>query len=365
MKKIKDILTEIERLAPLDYAEDFDNVGLLVGDKNAKIKAVLIAHDTLENVVEEAIEKDCNLIISYHPIIFKGLKSLTGKNYVERAVIKAIKNDIAIYATHTALDNSFEGMNAMICQKLKLKNRQVLIPQPQTIKKLITYVPVKEADKVRQAIFDAGGGSIGNYDHCSFNTTGKGSFKGNEDSNPVIGERGKIHYEEELQLNITYPRHKELAVLKALHQSHPYEEVAFEIYQIENKNQHIGIGMYGELETPITEKDFLIQLKKTFNLNIVRHSSLPGKPIKRVAVLGGSGSFGINAAKAVGADIFVTGDLKYHDFFRAESQLILADIGHFETEQFTKELLHSYLIKKFSNFAIVLSDKNTNPIQYT
>ncbi len=363
--KIKEILQEIEKLAPLSYAEDFDNVGLLVGNKNTEVKGILIAHDALENVVEEAIKNQCNLIISYHPIIFKGLKSLTGKNYVERAVMKAIKNDIAIYATHTALDNSFEGMNAMICKKLNLKNRHVLMHQPHTIKKLITYVPLKNADQVRQAIFDAGGGNIGNYDHCSFNLEGKGSFRGNEKSNPTLGEKGELHFEEEIQLNITFPKHRESAVISALKQAHPYEEIAYEIYQTENKNQHIGIGMIGERDKAISEKDFLQELKNTFKLSIIRHSSLLNKEINKVAVLGGSGAFGISAAKAAGADIFVTGDLKYHDFFQAENQIVLADIGHYETEQFTKELLHSYLTEKFRNFAIVLSEENTNPIQYT
>lgn len=363
--KIKNILQEIERLAPLPYAEDFDNVGLLVGDKNTAIKGVLIAHDTLEEVVQEAIDNNCNLIISYHPIIFKGLKSLTGKTYVERAVIKAIQHDIAIYATHTALDNSFDGMNAMICKKLNLKNRKILIPQADTIKKLVTYVPKKQADHVRQAIFDAGGGNIGNYDNCSFNLSGLGSFKGNEASDPTVGKKGEIHFEEEIQLNITFPRAKEGAIIQALFAAHPYEEVAYEISKLENKNQHIGIGMIGELDQAVPEGDFLKTLKETFNLSVIRHSKLLNKKVRKIAVLGGSGSFGISAAKRAGADVYVTGDLKYHDFFSAENQLILADIGHYETEQFTKELLHAYLREKFRNFAIVLSEENTNPIQYT
>lgn len=363
--KIKNILQEIEKLAPLPYAEDFDNVGLLVGDKNATVKGVLIAHDTLEEVVQEAIDKNCNLIISYHPIIFKGLKKLTGKTYVERAVMKAIRHDIAIYATHTALDNSFNGMNAMICKKLNLKNREILIPQPGTIKKLVTYVPKKDADRVRQAIFDAGAGNIGNYDNCSFNLSGLGSFKGNEQSNPTLGEKGKIHFEEETQLNFTFARDKEDAVIQALLSAHPYEEVAYEITKLDNTNQHIGIGMIGEIDQPVAETEFLKNLKETFNLSVIRHSKLLDKKIQKVAVLGGSGSFGITAAKHAGADIYVTGDLKYHDFFMAENQLVLADIGHYETEQFTKELLQAYLTEIFRNFAIVLSEENTNPIQYT
>ncbi len=363
--QIKDVTRALEELAPLSYAEDFDNVGLLVGDYHAEVEGVLIAHDTLEEVVEEALEKKCNLIISFHPIIFKGLKSLTGKNYVERAVLKAIKNDIAIYATHTALDNSFKGVNAMMCEKLNLRHKRVLIPQANTIKKLVTYVPRKEADKVRQAIFKAGGGNIGNYDQCSFNIDGKGSFKGNEDSDPKVGKRGELRFEEETQLNITFPKDRQTAVLQALFRSHPYEEVAYEVTSLENKNQHIGIGMVGELEQEMEATAFLRRVKEVFKLSVIRHSRLLGRPVKKIAVLGGSGAFGIQAAKSCQADIYITGDLKYHDFFQAENQLILADIGHFESERFTKELIHTFLIKKFRNFAIVLSDKNTNPVQYT
>ena len=362
---IQHITTAIEKLAPLAYAEDFDNVGLLVGNADTKVKGILIAHDTLESVIDEAIESNCNLIISYHPIIFKGLKRLTGKNYVERAVIKAIQNDIAIYATHTALDNSFDGMNAMICKKLGIQNRKVLIHQADTIKKLIVHVPKNSIETVRQALFMVGAGTIGNYDNCSFNIEGKGSFKGNEESNPTVGQKGETEWTDEIQLHMTYPVHRENQILKALFATHPYEEVAYEVSKIENKNQHIGIGMYGELEKPISEEDFLQHLKNKFNLSIIRHSNLLGKPIQKVAVLGGSGAFGISAAKACGADIYITGDLKYHDFFQAENKIILADIGHFETEQFTKELLYSYLTEKFHNFALVLSKKNTNPIQYT
>lgn len=363
--QIKDITIELEKWAPLSYAEDFDNVGLLVGDKNAKVSGVLVTLDTLEETVDEAIAENCNLIVSFHPIIFKGLKKITGKSYVERVVLKAIRNNIAIYAIHTALDNSFEGVNAMMCKKLNLNNHRVLIPQEGTIKKLTTYIPTDDAENVRQALFTAGGGSIGNYNDCSFNVKGRGSFKGNEASNPQVGQKGTTHYEEEIQLNMTFPKHAQNEVLQALFKSHPYEEVAYEITALENQNQHIGIGMLGELEQETTEGQFLNTLKETFGLSVVRHSKLRERAVKKVAVLGGSGAFGISAAKASGADVYVTADLKYHDFFRAENQLILADIGHYETEQFTKELLHSYLTKKFRNFAIVLSERSTNPIQYT
>ena len=361
---IKDFTNALEQLAPLAYAEDFDNVGLLTGSPDWEAKGVLVTLDTLEEVVDEAIEKDCNLIVSFHPIIFSGLKKLTGSNYVERAVVKAIRNDIAIYAIHTALDNHFRGVNDMICEQLGLKNRKVLVPQDGTIKKLTTFVPKADAEKVRNALFGAGAGSIGNYDNCSFNLNGNGSFRGNEDSDPVVGKKGELHFEEETQIGITFPKHLKNAVLKALFEAHPYEEVAYEVTSLDNTNQHIGIGMTGELEEAVDEKAFLKRVKDIFGPGCIRHSKLLGKNIKKVAVLGGSGSFAIENAKREAADIFLTADLKYHDFYKAEEKLVLADIGHYESEQYTKNLLHSYLKKKFANFAVVLSNTNTNPIKY-
>ncbi|WBL26296.1 Nif3-like dinuclear metal center hexameric protein [Zunongwangia sp. HGR-M22] len=361
---IQDIIKEIEEFAPLNYAEDFDNVGLLVGDKNAEATGALVTLDTLEATVDEAIAKNCNLIVSFHPIIFSGLKKITGKNYVERVVLKAIKNDIAIYAIHTALDNQYKGVNDMICEKIGLVNRQILIPKKNSIKKLLTYVPKNDAENVRKALFEVGGGSIGNYDNCSYNVNGQGSFKANKNANPVIGKRGTIHYEEETQIGITFPAHLEGKVLNALFKSHPYEEVAYEIYTLENTNQHLGMGMVGELEEPQDEESFLNSIKSTFNTGCVRHSAFLEKPIKKVAVLGGSGAFAIENAKRAGADIYITADLKYHDFYKAEKNIILADIGHYESEQFTKNLLYSFLTKKFSNFALILAETNSNPIKY-
>lgn len=369
--KINDVIAILEELSPLAYSEGFDNTGLLVGDINATVTGILITLDTLESVVDEAIEKDCNLIVSFHPIIFSGLKKLTGRTYVERTVQKAIKHDIAIFSNHTALDNAWNGVNAKICEKLDLINREVLIPQKETIKKLTTFVPKKDAEIVRNALFQAGAGNIGNYDNCSFNIEGMGSFKGNEDSDPKVGEKGKLHFEEEVQIGVTFARHLERTILKNLFQSHPYEEVAYEITTLENTNQHIGMGMVGDLKIPMDELAFLKFLKETMSTECVRYSALVGKTIKRVAVLGGSGSFAIEAAKSAGADVFISADFKYHDFFKAEGSIILADIGHYESEQYTKDLLYSFLKKKMTTFAPVLSEGkvkiseiNTNPISY-
>ncbi len=361
---IQEVINIIEEFAPTVYAEDFDNVGLLVGESEKEVTGALITLDTLEATVDEAISKKCNLIISFHPIIFSGLKKLTGKDYVERTVLKAIKNDIAIYAIHTALDNNYKGVNDMISEKLGLRNRKILIPRKDSIRKLVSFVPSANADNVREALFEAGAGSIGNYDNCSFNVEGKGSFRGNKDSNPVIGEKGKLHFEKEVQLGVTYPVHLESKILKALFQSHPYEEVAYEIYELENENQHLGMGMIGELEAEKDITSFLKEVKKTFNSGVIRHSALVKKRIKKVAVLGGSGAFAIPKAISAGADVFLTADLKYHDFYKAEENVVLADIGHYESEQFTKNLLYSFLSKKISSFALILADTNTNPIHY-
>tara|TARA_R110000850_G_scaffold16697_6_gene51835 strand:+ start:27796 stop:28866 length:1071 start_codon:yes stop_codon:yes gene_type:complete len=355
----------------LHYAEGFDNVGLIVGDKQAEVKSILVSHDTLEEVVDEAIEKNCNLIVSFHPIIFNDLKKITGNSYVERVIIKAIKNDIAIYAIHTAFDNSSNGVNAILCKKLGLINPKILIPKKETIKKLITFVPNADAEKLREALFEAGAGSIGNYNNCSFNLKGTGTFRANEHANPTIGKKGETHFEEETQIGITYPAHLEKNILKSLFKNHPYEEVAHEVTTLENTNQNIGMGMIAELPEAQDEVPFLESVKNTLHVGCIRYSSLLNKKIKKVAVLGGSGSFAIDAAKQAGADAFLTGDLKYHDFYKAEKQILIADIGHYESEQFTKFELVEFLTKKITNFApafqegkVILSEVNTNPIKY-
>ena len=361
---VQDVINQLHDLAPLTYAEDFDNVGLLVGDKNQKISGILVTLDTLEAVVDEAITNNCNLIVSFHPIIFKGLKKLTGKTYVERVVIKAIQHNIAIFSIHTALDNALQGVNSIICDQLELQNKNILIPQSGTIKKLQTYVPKTHADALRTALFNTGAGSIGNYDSCSFNVDGDGTYRGNEDSNPAIGEQGKLHTENETAVSVVFKKHLKSKVLKALFESHPYEEIAYEITTLDNTSPYIGMGMVGELSNPMDEISCLNYIKTKMNATAVRHSKLLDKPIKKIAVLGGSGSFAIGAAKASGADLFVTADLKYHDFFSAENTIVLADIGHYESEQFTKSFLVDYLSKKITNFAIILSKTNTNPVKY-
>ncbi|MSP85470.1 MAG: Nif3-like dinuclear metal center hexameric protein [Flavobacteriaceae bacterium] len=362
--KIKEIITVLEEMAPLAYAEDFDNVGLLVGDKKTEATGVLVCHDALESVIEEAVAKKCNLIVCFHPILFSGLKKITGKNYVERAIIKAIKNDIAIYAVHTALDNHTEGVNKIFSNALGLTKTKILIPKEDFIRKLVTYTIPENADKLRNSLFDSGAGNIGNYENCSFNSKGIGTYMGNEYSNPEIGERFEFVEADEIKIEVTFEKHLENKILKSLFNNHVYEEVAYEIYDLQNKNQNIGLGMIGELPIPMEEKEFLDFVKDKMQSESIRHSRFLGKPIKKVAVLGGSGSFAIKNAIQAGADAFLTSDLKYHQFYEAENQLILADIGHFESERYTKNYIVDYLRKKILNFAIVLSEENTNPVKY-
>jgi dinuclear metal center YbgI/SA1388 family protein len=362
--KIKEIISVLEEMAPLAYAEDFDNVGLLVGEQETEATGVLVCHDALENVIEEAIAKKCNLVVCFHPILFSGLKKITGKNYVERAVIKAIKNDIAIYAVHTALDNHQEGVNKIFCDALGLINTKVLIPKHNFIRKLVTYTIPENAEEVRNALFDAGAGTIGNYENCSFNSKGIGTYMGNEHSNPQIGERFEFVQGDEIKIEVTFEKHLENKILKALFKSHAYEEVAYEIYELQNQHQNIGLGMIGELETPMEAEAFLHFAKEKMQCGGIRHSDFIGKKIKKVAVLGGAGSFAIKNAIQAGADAFLTADLKYHQYYEAENQLLLADIGHFESERYTKNYIVDFLRKKILNFAIILSEENTNPVKY-
>lgn len=361
--QLSSILTHLQNLAPLAYAEDFDNVGLLTSHNN-EITGILVAHDALEEVIDEALEKKCNLVVCFHPILFSGIKKITGKNYVERALIKAIKHDIAIYAIHTALDNHQKGVNKIFCNALGLKNTKILVPKEQYIYKLVTYTQPDNADKLRNALFDAGAGSIGNYECCSFNSKGIGTFMGNENSNPEYGDRFEFVETEEVKIEVTFEKHLQSKILSTLFKNHVYEEVAYEIYKLENPHQNIGLGMVGEFEEAMSEQDFLQFVKDKMQCGGIRHSSFLNKPIKKVAVLGGSGSFAIKNAIGVQADAFLTADLKYHQFYEAEKQLLLADIGHFESERFTKNYIVDYLTKKISNFAIILSEENTNPVKY-
>ena len=361
---IKDCIQFLEEMAPLAYAEDFDNVGLLTGNSEDVATGILVCHDALESVIDEAISKNCNLVVCFHPILFSGLKKITGKNYVERAIIKAIKNDIAIYAVHTALDNHQQGVNKIFCDALGLINTEILVPKENFIRKLVNYTIPENLEKLRNALFNAGAGNIGNYENCSFSSQGIGTYQGNGDSNPAIGQPGEFVEDKEIKVEVTFEKHLESKILKALFTNHVYEEVAYEIYELRNKHQNIGLGMIGELEAPMDEADFLALVKDKMKAGGIRHSAFTGRAVKKVAVLGGSGSFAISKAIGAGADVFLTADLKYHQFYEAEGKIVLADIGHFESERYTKNYIVDYLTKKIPNFAIILSEENTNPVKY-
>jgi dinuclear metal center YbgI/SA1388 family protein len=362
--KVKEISKYIETLAPLNYQESYDNAGLIVGDNNMEVSGVLIALDSTEEVIQEAIKKECNLVIAHHPIVFGGLKKLTGKNYVERTVIMAVKNDIAIYAAHTNLDSVIGGVNTKIADLLKLSNQQILDPVSNELLKLVTFVPKADADKVRNAICEAGAGHIGNYDFCTYNVQGEGTFRGGEEADPHVGKKGELHFEPEVRIETIIPKSLKSSVVSALLQSHPYEEVAYDLYALENIYKEVGIGVIGTLPEPIDEKVFLARIKEIFKTALVKHTQLLNKPIRKIAVCGGSGSFLLKKAMAAKADIFISGDFKYHEYFDADSKIVIADIGHFESEQFTKDVFYELLIKKFPNFAVCLSEVRTNPVYY-
>ncbi|SMD44014.1 dinuclear metal center protein, YbgI/SA1388 family [Aquiflexum balticum DSM 16537] len=361
---IQEIVSYLEKIAPPAYQESYDNAQLITGNPRDQVNGILCTLDATEAVVDEAIALGCNLIIAHHPIVFKGLKSLTGRDYVERTVIKAIKNDIAIYAIHTNLDHVAQGVNKKISDKLGLINTKILKPKKQILSKLTTFTPKEATEKVLNALFEAGAGKIGEYSGCSFLAEGMGTYTPSEHSDPYIGSKGTPHKEAETRIEVLLPGYLEKKVLAALLSSHPYEEVAYFLHKLENENQEVGAGMIGELETPLEETEFLHYLKKNMELHTVKHTHLLGKPIKKVAVCGGSGIFLLSDAIKAKADIFITSDVKYHEFFDADNQLIICDIGHYESEIHTKELLKDLLSQNFANIALYLTKVVTNPITY-
>ena len=364
MLRVKDILKEIEQYAPLPLQESFDNAGVQVGDVNQPATGALLCLDVTGEVVDEAIEMGCNLIVSHHPLAFKAFKSLTGSTYIERCMMKACKYDLVIYAAHTNLDNAAGGVNFRLAELIGLENVRVLSPQKGALLKLVTFVPEAYADLVRTTLFNAGAGAIGGYDSCSFSLPGSGTFRAGEGTNPFCGEIGELHVESEIRIETILPAFRKSTVTRALLSVHPYEEPVWNIVNLDNTNPVTGFGIIGELAEPADSLTFLQQVKKTFRCKVVRHTAICKSQIRKVAVCGGSGAFLTSAAIAQGADIYITGDYKYHDFFQAENRLILTDIGHYESEQFTKEIFYELVTKKISNFAIQFSKVETNPIHY-
>jgi dinuclear metal center YbgI/SA1388 family protein len=361
--KLKEVINYLETLAPKAYQEDYDNAGLLTSHDN-EVQGILVALDCTEEVIAEAIERGCNLVVAHHPIVFRGLKKITGKNYVERTLIKAIKHDVAIFAIHTNLDNMLGGVNARIGDLMGLENQRILSPKKGLLSKLYTFVPKDSADLVRNALFSAGAGSIGNYEECSYNTEGLGTFKAGAGAHPFVGNLETQHQELEVKIEVIFPTHQQGAILTALKQAHPYEEVAFDVVALENAHPYIGSGMVGELPTPMPVEAFLREVKNKFGCGGIKYAGKTAGPIQRVAICGGAGFFLLPAAIAAGADVFLTGDVKYHEFFDAEDKIVLADMGHFESEQFTIDLLVDELQKKFTTFAVLKVNTNTNPVKY-
>ncbi|MFP4366079.1 MAG: Nif3-like dinuclear metal center hexameric protein [Bacteroidales bacterium] len=362
--QIKEIIEVLEDFAPLSLQESYDNAGLVLGSREKEVNSVLLCLDVTGDVLKEAKRKGAGLIISHHPVIFGNLKKLTGASYTEQIILEAVQNDIALYSAHTNIDSVYGGVNSGISEKIGLKNTQILSPATGMLRKLVVFVPIAQAQSVREAIFSAGAGHIGEYDQCSFNTEGTGSFRGSENSDPYTGRAGSLHFETEIRIETIYPGFLEKRIIKNMIVAHPYEEVAYDIYPLENKYMKVGMGMSGLLEEPMDVKQFLELLKDLFGVPVIKHSRVTRKKIHKVALCGGSGSFLIDAAINSGACIYLSADFKYHDFFRANDQMMIADIGHFESEQFTLEIFNELLTKKFPNFAIHFSDVNTNPIYY-
>jgi dinuclear metal center YbgI/SA1388 family protein len=361
---LKEISQVLENFAPLEFQEEYDNVGLIIGNPETEISGALITLDITGEVLDEAIQNNCNLVIAHHPLIFKGLKRLVGEDSAQRLAVKAIQNQVAIYAMHTNLDNSINGLNAWVCDLLGIKNCRILSPGKGLLSKLVTFCPVDYAERVRQALFEAGAGHIGNYDCCSYNIIGNGTFRASENTHPFVGEKNVIHVEPESRIEVIFPRFLEHKLVTVLIKNHPYEEVAYDIYPLSNTAGFSGSGMIGELDTAMTGPKFLKHVKTQLGIPFLRHSVLIGKKISQVAVCTGAGAFLIPEAKKSGTDAFLTADLKYHDFFDANEQLVLADIGHFESERFAKDLIYGILIKKFPTFAFLISKINTNPVHY-
>jgi dinuclear metal center YbgI/SA1388 family protein len=362
--KIGAVTAFLESLAHPSLQEGYDNAGLITGNAAQECTGIICSLDATEEVVLEAISRQCNLIVAHHPIIFGGLKKINGKNYVEKTIITAIKNDIAIYAIHTNLDNVLTGVNGRIAAELGLVQLSILAPKESTLKKLYTFVPAANAAAVRTALFEAGGGTIGNYSECSFNTPGTGTFTAGDNTNPYVGKKGEAHTEDEIKIELVFPAYLQGRMVGALKAAHPYEEVAYDIISLANTHPGLGAGIIGELTEPVDEKAFLNNIKKIFNVPVVRHTTFLNKPVKKVAVCGGAGSFLISKALAARADVYITADMKYHEFFDANGELLIADIGHYESEQFTIGLLQEVLAQKFPTFAVLKTGVKTNPVLY-
>jgi dinuclear metal center YbgI/SA1388 family protein len=361
---LQHILNELESLAPPEYQEEWDNSGLLLGSPAREITGIIVSLDTTMEVLHEAISNHCNLIVSHHPFIFQGIRKITPDLPAYHLLRRLIQEDIAVYALHTSLDNSWMGINQYLGQKLGLMNTSILAPKRDSLKKLVVFCPVDHAEKVRNALFEAGAGHIGNYDCCSYNSSGQGSFRASEKANPFVGKRKVIHFEPEIRIEVIFPSAREKPLIDSMRAAHPYEEVAFDLYPLTNSFDRAGSGIVGFLEKPMSEQRFIRIVKSLVGLNSIRHSAFLGRKIRKVAISSGAGGFLIPDVIRSEADIFLTSDLKYHQFQEPGGKLLLMDIGHYESESFMKEMIRAFLIEKFPNFAVLVSATETNPVKY-
>jgi|TARA_B100000530_G_scaffold129496_1_gene80886 dinuclear metal center YbgI/SA1388 family protein len=363
--KLFEISNYLDTRVPLAFQEEYDNCGLLIGNKDQKINSVLICLDCTEEVLAEAIKNKHNLIIAHHPIIFQGVKKIIGKNYVERIIQKAIKHDVAIYAMHTNLDNIYGGVSFQIANKLGLKNSQILKPKTNLLTKLSVYCPKSHVDKVKNSLFNSGAGKVGEfYDRCSFVSNGVGSFRPLCGASPFSGNIGKESLVEEHNIEVVFYSYLKPKMLSVLKEEHPYEEVAYNCVEIDNFS-FCGAGVIGELKKEMTLVKFLSYVKRNMNTNVIRYTNSNNKAkIERVAVCGGSGSFLLQDAIQNDADVFISSDFKYHDFFDGNNEISILDIGHYESEYFTQQLIFDIVKEKFSKLAVHLTKVCTNPILY-
>lgn len=362
--KLSSLVNSLEEFAPNVLQESYDNAGLIYGKLTDEVSKALICIDVTPEIIEEAKQHKCDIIIAHHPLIFRPIKKLNGSNMVETVLIDCIKSNIRLYAMHTNLDNLPYGVNAKLAEVLNIINTKILSPGGSKLNKLVTFCPIDHAEKVRSAIFEAGAGHIGNYDSCSFNTDGKGSFRALENSNPFVGEKGKIHFENEIRIETIVPDFLLLKVLHSMMAAHPYEEVAYDIYPLENKSEITGAGMIGELKEEMEITQFLEFVKQKLKAKTLKHNKLISQKVKKVAICGGSGAFLINRAARAKADVFISADIKYHDYFEHLGDMTIVDAGHYETEQYTKDLIHTFLTEKFPTFAVRKSETDTNPVSY-
>lgn len=360
--RCKDIFDRIERWAPREIAWERDNIGLQVGSADREVNKILLTLDLTEPALKKALEQNCSLIITHHPLIFNPLKKIDIQNNLKsRLIEKLIKNNITLYSAHTNLDYTKKGVSFILAEKLALKNLRFLSPIERTQSKIVVFTPSYSLEKVSDAIFSAGGGIIGEYSECSFRSNGKGTFRGSELSNPSIGIKKKKEIVDEIRLEVVADNWKINSVMHAIKKVHPYEEPAIDIYPLKNRGNY-GVGAVGELNKPMSAAYFLNYVLDKLKIRNFRYSGKSGGMISKIAVCGGAGSEYINDAVNAGADAFITADVRYHAFQEAEGKILLIDAGHYETEIFALDAVSRFLKKNFEDIEIIKFTKNVNPV---